>query len=198
MSKDISAFDPSQIDLEQRAGLPDALRELIRQYPRDGWEENPNYSGLIAFWLDKHLTFRRLTDHLTTDARAMLDGKDDPATYKRKLHRYGSMLIGDLHGHHQIEDAHYFPVMATLDDTTARGFDILDKDHQLMDGFLADLAQTANGVLQAEETPAKVTDATGAFLKSLGRFAPMLDRHLLDEEELVVPVLLKYAPPQFR
>jgi hypothetical protein len=32
----------------------------------------------------------------------------------------------------------------------------------------------------------------------LDAFKPMLNRHLIDEEELVVPVLLKYAPPQFR
>jgi len=32
----------------------------------------------------------------------------------------------------------------------------------------------------------------------LDAFRPMLNRHLVDEEELVVPVLLKYDPPQFR
>ena len=37
-------------------------------------------------------------------------------------------------------------------------------------------------------------DRLGAFHTSLTGFQGFLDRHLTDEEDLVVPVLLKYAP----
>lgn len=189
---------PPQTDLTLRSGLPEPLRALVRQFPRDAWKENANYSQLIAFWLDKHLMFRKLSDALQGDAGEMLDRRMDQQTYKGKLHRFASMLIGDLHGHHQIEDAHYFPVMSGLDATAARGFDILDRDHQQMDGFLADLTTTANVVLKAGNDAPGFADDVAGFKASLDRFQPLLDRHLLDEEELVVPVLLKYAPPQFR
>lgn len=184
--------------LEQRTGLPDALRTLIKAYPRHGWEENPNYSQLIAFWLDRHMMFRNLLDQLDTDAKAMLDKSLPQDRYKRSLSRYGGMLINELHGHHQIEDAHYFPAMAQLDQGIARGFDILDADHHSLDAILSDLTAGANAVLQHQGSDAGVIDATAAMKAKLDAFRPFLNRHLIDEEELVVPVLLKYAPAQFR
>ncbi|MEQ6249468.1 hemerythrin domain-containing protein [Sulfitobacter sp. HNIBRBA3233] len=187
--------EKSDFDLTKRSGLPDALRALLTEYPRAGWEENPNYSQLIAFWLDRHLMFRRLNTQLLGDAEAMLDKRDDPDTYRRKLHRFGGMLIGELHGHHQIEDAHYFPVMSRLDTGLARGFDILDRDHHQMDALLSALAESANAVLKAGDD---ITDPVAEFHRTISGFAPMLDRHLVDEEDLVVPVLLKYAPLEFR
>ncbi len=184
--------------LTQRDGLPDALRALVKAYPREEWAQNQNYSQLIAFWLDRHLMFRRLLDQLDGDARSALDRNEDPLAYKRKLSRFGGMLINELHGHHHIEDAQYFPVMAQLDLGAARGFDILDADHQSLDGILAGLADTANAVLRHDGPPAGFIDATAAMKDRLDAFRPLLNRHLIDEEELVVPVLLKYAPAQFR
>ena len=181
--------------LTERNGLPDALRALVEAYPREGWEAHPNYSQLIAFWLDRHLMFRRLMAELLSDAEEALDRQVDPTRYKARLSRFGGMLINQLHGHHQIEDAHYFPVMSGLDQGVARGFDILDADHHALDGILADLTEKANGVLMAE---ADRREKTAKLHKALVAFDPLLDRHLVDEEELVVPVLLKYDPEQFR
>lgn len=189
---------PDPLSLMQRDGLPDPLRALIKAFPRDSWEENPNYSRLIAFWLDRHMMFRRLLDQMEGDAQLAMDRVEPPETYKRKLSRFGGMLINELHGHHHIEDAQYFPVMAQLDRGAAQGFDILDRDHHSLDGILNDLAETANAVLRHEGDAAGFLDSTAAMKQRLDAFKPMLNRHLIDEEELVVPVLLKYAPPQFR
>tara|TARA_R110002020_G_scaffold173644_1_gene364555 strand:- start:746 stop:1342 length:597 start_codon:yes stop_codon:yes gene_type:complete len=198
MSTDDPSFPPSEIELALRAGLPEPLRALVKEFPRNGWEENRNFSQLIAFWLHKHMSFRKLTDALETDALEMLDKGGNPDTYRQRLHRYASMLIGELHGHHQIEDAHYFPVLTKLDNVAAKGFDILETDHVQMDGFLSELTETANAVLTTKGDDKGFTDQVAGFKSSLDRFHPMLDRHLLDEEEIVVPVLLKYAPPEFR
>ena len=199
MSVDMSDIPiPAMLSLTERDSLPDALRSLIKAYPRNGWEQNANYSQLIAFWLDRHLMFRRLLDQLDSDVKAALDGNEAQDGYKRKLSRFGGMLINQLHGHHQIEDAQYFPVMARLDTSVARGFDILDADHHSLDGILSDLANTANAVLQYQGKQSGFVDTAAAMKGRLDRFRPLLNRHLVDEEELVVPVLLKYDPPQFR
>ena len=186
------------LSLTERKGLPDALRTLVGVYPRHGWEENPAYSQLIRFWLDRHMMFRQLLDHLDKDTESALDGNQDPEIYKRKLNQLGGRLINELHGHHQIEDMHYFPTMALLDQRTAAGFEILDKDHQHLDGILSGLADAANGVLHLNGAMAGFLDAAATMKDRLNAFRPMLNRHLIDEEELVVPVLLKYDPPQFR
>lgn len=183
-----------ELALETRSGLPDALRVLVNDYPREAWEADPNFSGLIRFWLDRHLLFRRLVSTMVSETEQTLDAAMDERRYGAHLSRYGSMFVGELHGHHSIEDMHYFPVMKTLDKHVAEGFDILDRDHHAIDGHLAAFAEAANKALRqiAEGTPAK--DSIAVFLGDLKRVEGFLNRHLVDEEELVVPVLLKYAP----
>ena len=51
---------PDDLALGVRAGLPDALRVLLADYPREGWESHPHFTGLVRFWLDRHLMFRPL------------------------------------------------------------------------------------------------------------------------------------------
>jgi hemerythrin-like domain-containing protein len=97
------------------------------------------------------------------------------------------MLVQNLHGHHQIEDLHYFPVLTRREPRLARGFEILDRDHHALDALLAGFAEDANAVLQGRLEP-------GAFRERLLGFEAVLVRHLEDEEDLIVPVILKHGP----
>lgn len=175
------------IDLTRRDGLPKALYALRAEYPRDSWQENPHFDGLVAFWLDRHLMFRRLCQTLRDDAEASVDGALDPERMQSRLSRFGGMLLQQLHGHHQIEDAHYFPKLVAYEAALARGFEILDRDHHAMDALLDQFARSANGLLQGHVEP-------GAFLKQVNGFEALLLRHLEDEEDLIVPILLKHGP----
>lgn len=175
------------LTLDQRAGLPDALRVLLEQHPRDTWPDHDNFAGLVAFWLDRHLMFRRLMQALIGDAEQAIDRRIDARTHAANLSRYGSMLLQGLHGHHQIEDHHYFPVLSAREPVLQQGFDLLDSDHHAMDGLLNRFAEGANGVIQGKTEP-------GVFRADLLSFQSMLDRHLVDEEELIVPVILKHGP----
>jgi len=175
------------LDLAKRDRIPEALLELLGAFPRDRWEAHPNFAGLVQFWLERHLMFRKLGSLLREDAEAAVDGRIDPAQYKPRLARYGGMLVSQLHGHHQIEDHHYFPVLSGLEPTLLRGFGILDKDHHAMDGLLNRFTESANAVLQD-------TGESGDFHSELLSFQHMLNRHLEDEEDLIVPVILKHGP----
>lgn len=183
------------LDLNARAGLPDALRVLLADYPRELWEEDAGFSQLIRFWLDRHLMFRRLLDALQEATQKGIEATVEPQAYGRALSRYGSMFVGELHLHHSIEDAKFFPVMKTLDLRITRGFDILDRDHHTIDARLQGFAAQANSVLQGiERDEAAAMAQLGPLLSELGVLETFLNRHLTDEEELVVPVLLKYQP----
>lgn len=173
-------------ELDKRDRLPDALRILLQDYPREAWEAHPDFGGLVQFWLERHMMFRKLTEVLRTDAESAMDGKLDPRQQKARLSRYGGMLLQELHGHHQIEDHHYFPVLSGMDKRLVRGFDILDKDHHAMDGLLNRFAESANGVLQDRAE-------LGVFREEVLGFDALLSRHLEDEEDLIVPVILKYG-----
>jgi len=181
------------ITLETRLALPDALRVLVTAYPRDSWESHSEFHGLISFWLERHMMFRKLMANMQSDAQAAADRKIDPKTYANRLSRFGGMFVNELHGHHQIEDHHYFPVLSRTEPTIARGFEILDKDHHAIDGHLNTFVRGANAILSRLSDPIAFGSSIGRFNDDLTRLEGFLDRHLLDEEELVVPVILKHG-----
>ncbi len=177
-------------DLDLRTGLPDALRVLLEEFPRDSWDDHPGVEGLVRFWLDRHMMFRRMAERMTLDAARRKDGLLDRGAYAYDLSRLGSAFVGELNGHHNIEDAHYFPMLAAKDPRITSGFEILDKDHHALDGHLNAFVERANAVLQAGENDGS---EVGRFAEELDRLGKLLDRHLIDEEDLVVPVILKYG-----
>jgi hemerythrin-like domain-containing protein len=179
--------------LDHRAGLPPELRVLLDAYPRAEWEGHANFDGLVRFWLDRHGMFRAVLGRMRDGAEAVLDGKADPLRHRTETARYVNLLLGELHGHHQIEDHHYFPKLAHLDARLTRGFDLLDADHHDLDGHMKALARSANDYLQAAGDTERVR--AGDLREALVGFETFLDRHLTDEEDLIVPVILKHAPP---
>jgi iron-sulfur cluster repair protein YtfE (RIC family) len=180
------------LTLGRRTGLPDALRVLVEQYSREAWEAHPNFTALTRFWLDRHLGFRRMQGVLTVETRGFLDRDRDPQAYAGGLARLAGMLLNELHGHHAIEDHHYFPLLRDLDPRLTAGFDLLDADHQVLDGAIHALATSTNRVLGALFDGQPGDLAAAGLDTELAAFARLLDRHLLDEEELVVPVILDH------
>lgn len=180
----------TDLSLAGREGLPDALRVLLADYPKEAWEKHPEFGQLTRFWLDRHIMFRRLCSMMTDEAQAALDGGMDPERHAAHVSRLGGMLYGDLHGHHRIEDMHYFPQLVRLEPPLEHGFDLLEGDHGAMDGLLTRFAEDANAVIGRQGNQ---TDNVACFLENLRDFTGLLVRHLTDEEELVVPVILKHG-----
>lgn len=185
---------PDPTDLATRAALPDALRVLSESWPRAGWEAHPHFDGLVRFWLERHMMFRKLMGMLQDDARTMLDGNMEAQSFASRLTRFGGMFVTELHGHHQIEDQHYFPKLSAAEPAFAAGFQILNRDHHAIDAHLDRFVKGANAVLAKLDDKGVLHDRVGRFEADLATVEAMLNRHLLDEEELVVPVILKHGP----
>jgi iron-sulfur cluster repair protein YtfE (RIC family) len=100
--------------------------------------------------------------------------------------------VEHLHGHHHIKDDHYFPLLVAREKRLAQGFQILDADHQALDAHISAFVGEANGVLRAVAAGA-FRDEAGAFHAQLQRLSGFLERHLADEEDLIVPVILRYG-----
>jgi iron-sulfur cluster repair protein YtfE (RIC family) len=183
----------TDLSLTTRPGLPEALTVLLADYPRDGWTFHNNFDGLVAFWLDRHLNFRTLTARMMAEARAVLDGRLDPERHAASLSRMGNRFLTELHGHHQIEDQHFFPRLTRLERRLEHGFQMLETDHHAIDGLLHRFTTAANAVLTGWQGPTHAT-ATGAFLTDLQGIGTLLDRHLTDEEDLIVPTILHHGP----
>ncbi len=182
-----------ELGLVDRKGLPDALQVLLRDYPRADWTADPGFNELIAFWLDRHLMFRRLMDEMRKGTEGLLDRSIAPDRYATLLSRYGGMFVQQLHAHHTIEDQHYFPILSAKDPRISRGFEMLDKDHHDLDERLSVFVSGANKVLSARLDRTRLQDQAGLFHTTLAELERLLDRHLIDEEDLIVPVILKYG-----
>lgn len=187
---------PNPNALGLRKGLPDTLRVLVEQYPRDIWQAHKNFDGTTRFWMERHLMFRDVLGRLRTDTQGFLDTPDDPRGYVQRTARMAGFFLQQLHGHHQIEDAHYFPLLSGLEKRLTAGFELLDADHHALDAHLQALADGTNAALAPLQSGdlQKGRDAAGALEAQLGGFEHFLNRHLLDEEDLVIPVILHHAP----
>lgn len=185
------SVSPDDLPVASRTGLPAEWQIILADYPRATWENHPDFNGLAAFWLDRHLGFRQLCAQIGTDTEAMIDARLAPDAYARRLSRLGSRLLGELIGHHQIEDEAYFPKLARLEPRIARGFAMLDRDHHDLHALIDRFADGANRVLGAQSDAIR-RNAAGGFRADLAAFETILIRHLTDEEDLVLPVVLKH------
>ena len=177
--------------LETREGLPDDLRFLADQYPRGEWQAHSNIHGMAGFWLQRHDMFREMGVLLTGGIADYREGRKDArefaAFFAPRLNRF----LGNLDGHHNVEDHHYFPVFAKAEPRLKRGFDILDGDHHLIHDALERNAETANAFLRAlQEGEDRQRFAADAYADENGRLIAMLKRHLDDEEDLIIPLIL--------
>ena len=177
--------------LARRTGWPEELRVLLNRYPREKWNGHANLGDMARFWLSRHDMFRELSatiEQITAQFRA---GQLPPGEFARQFVPRLQFVLDQLNVHHQIEDLHYFPIFREADARLVRGFDVLENDHHHIHGDMAQTAETANALLQSLQGDADrlrhcgddYADASAALLKGL-------IRHLDDEEDLIVPLIL--------
>jgi hemerythrin-like domain-containing protein len=182
---------PDELLLERRDGLPEDLRFLAERYPREEWQDHSNIRGMAMLWLQRHDMFRELGGILTGAISGFREGKTSPREFAGFFAPRLNFFLGHLDGHHNIEDQVYFPAFARAESRLKRGFDILDSDHHLIHGALEQNAETANAFLQALDGDAdKQRFAADAYADANERLVAMLSRHLDDEEDLIIPLIL--------
>ncbi|MBN9888462.1 hemerythrin domain-containing protein [Salipiger abyssi] len=183
----------TQYDITLRDGLPTEMQTLLRDLPRDGWEAHPNFARATRNWMGAHLKFRALGDALQGDAEAFLDGALPQDRYAERLAHGGHALVQHLHGHHSWEDRQFFPELEAADPRFTRGLEMLETDHVALDGLLDDLTRQGNRVVQlATLAPDQMAEEARPMRDTLERLNGFLARHLNDEEDLVVPIVLHH------
>jgi hypothetical protein len=185
------AADVEALALARRSGWPDDLRVLVARYPREQWDAHANLGEMARFWLSRHAMFRELSaaiEQITAQFRAQVL---PPAEFARQFVPRLQFMLDQLNVHHQIEDLHYFPIFRAADARLVRGFDILEGDHHHIHADMARTAENANALLQALRADADTLRRCGdAYADSSGALIKGLIRHLDDEEDLIVPLIL--------
>ena len=178
-------------DLESRAGLSEDLRFLVAKYPREDWKGHANIHGMAGMWLQRHDMFRELGGLLSGAIGDYREGRTMAPEFARFFAPRLNFFLGQLDGHHNVEDQHYFPAFAKAETRLKRGFDILDGDHHHIHEALERNAGTANDFIRAlQESEDRQRFAADAYADENGRLVAMLTRHLADEEDLIIPLIL--------
>lgn len=182
---------PAELLVEARPGLPDDLRYLVERYPREDWQAHENVHGMANMWLQRHDMFRELGGILTGAIADYREGRTDARQFASFFAPRLNHFLGHLDGHHNVEDHQYFPTFARIEPRLNRGFEILDSDHHLIHDALERNAETANAFLRAlADTEDRQRFAADAYAGENERLVAMLSRHLDDEEDLIIPLIL--------
>jgi Hemerythrin HHE cation binding domain len=181
-------------DLDQRTGWPAELRALLAQYPRDTWTTAA--SPMAQFWLERHAEFRYHATALEEMAKEYRNDRKSIEEFTTWTAPRLQGFLGALHGHHQIEDFHYFPVFRATRRELASGFDVLASDHELLHQGIIEIVESFNTLLtlahdgnDADKDTRR--HARDHFLARSERMFTRLDRHLDDEEDLIIPIMLE-------
>lgn len=184
-------MDGLNLDLEHRAGLPDDLKVLLEKYPREVWHDHRNLGETARFWLDRHNMFRELGAILQNATGEFREGRLATNDFRGFVAPRLQFFLESLEGHHHIEDAHYFPLFRAAESRLARGFDVLENDHAVIHAEIDKVVDAANGLLRKMDSDADARRiATDLYAGSSERLLKSLLRHLDDEEDLIVPVIL--------
>jgi len=166
---------------------------LLERHPRATWSAQT--SPTVQFWLEVHDSFRRECVAL---AMAGDDGRGGRLT-ARELAAVSAprlrAMVGHLHGHHEIEDYHYFPTFREAEPRLAPGFDLLANDHALLHADIARALGALSELVAAADASAPgaaaAQHAADRYLRESDMLYRRLIRHLGDEEDLIIPLLLE-------
>ncbi len=179
------------LDISTRLGWPDDLQVLLKQYPREVWSTHPNLGYLARFWLDIHNGFRANAAILEGSAADFREGRVAPERFRAEFAPRLRTFLHHLEGHHQIEDFEFFPTFSVAEPRLVRGFEVLETDHASIHLEMDRLAAAGNAFVRADAASRNAMLFAGdAFVGASERLVHLLGRHLEDEEDLIVPIIL--------
>jgi hypothetical protein len=168
-------------------------RLLLERHPRADWRSGE--SAIALFWLEVHDELRREAVALTVAGDDCRAGRLTPAQLAAVAGPRLRALLAHLHGHHEIEDHHYFPTLREAEPRFGADFDRLSADHtHLARNISATLAALAELVAAAGSAPDESADAWHAavrYARASEELCRRLVRHLSDEEDLIIPLLIE-------
>ncbi|HUO66945.1 MAG TPA: hemerythrin domain-containing protein [Gammaproteobacteria bacterium] len=177
-------------DPEQALVWAREVRVRLERYPRNSWREDATHGA--RFWLEIHDGFRREAGGLIALADEHRSGRRTAAQLAVVSAPRLNGMIARLRDHHEIEEFEYFPAFRVLEPKLAPGFDVLANDHARLqrhvDETVAALAELLAAVANDSAGMPRVTDHYAA---RAGELCRALERHLDDEEDLIIPLLLE-------
>jgi iron-sulfur cluster repair protein YtfE (RIC family) len=178
-------------DLATRLGWPEHLRFLVDRYPREQWMQHANLGSMSRFWLERHNMFRELGSALNTATTNFQEGAATPQEFQNWFAPRLQFFLQQLHAHHHVEDAHYFPILRAAESRLVAGFETLEKDHEILHDGILKSVDSANDFLSGlTADPDKARSAADRYAQVNEDLLKKMLRHLADEEDLIIPLIL--------
>lgn len=195
-------FSPTKpIDIRQEP-LSDDMRVLLQDYPRKAWPDHPHFKDATRQWMGAHDMFRKLSATVARETEHYLDKTRSDVEFAKRLSLYGSRLLGNLHGHHAWEDYEFFPELSRADSRFDKGLEILENDHVILDEVLDRFTTKANDIISLVQNSwssvanggkeDKLRHMSGELHQISDSIEQLLKRHLADEEDLIVPIIIHH------
>ena len=175
------------VDIRQK--LPDVIQSQLLNIERDQWPSHPRYGGKAAFFIQYHGDLLATAATIDEQLQALLDSSLQ-AFSAAQLHAVLSAsryLLERAHHHHQIEDHVYFPQFKRIMPKLSHGIDLLDQDHKILNTALHELEIIVHTMIKIDII---ANPQLQDFSAKVIRLQKILQRHLYDEEELIIPIFL--------
>lgn len=187
---DVNAPPPATA-LDARVGLPADLTYLLARYPRERWRGHSNLGEMARFWLARHDMFRELGRMLDAATKDFREGELAAAEFSVFFAPRLQFFLEQLNDHHYVEDHHYFPLFRAAEAKLSTGIDLLEDDHAVLHAHITASVEAANAFLRALADGGDAqARAAEAYAVASGALIGGLTRHLTDEEDLIVPLIL--------
>lgn len=181
------------MSIDLRAPFDRDTAILLADYPRDEWESHGNFAKSTKGWLNAHAGFRAIGEYLQVNAEHWLDNNMSNDDFANEFGYYGNVLFQNLHGHHTWEDRNFFPEIFATEPKAERAIDLLEQDHETLDVVLDEIRKRGNRAIQlAVLDDTQMRDEVAPLRDAVEDLNALLARHLTDEEESIVPILLHY------
>jgi hemerythrin-like domain-containing protein len=178
--------DENPLALTTRAGWPQELQFILERYPRETWPGHVDVAGMAQFWLDIHASFRRAGETLRGATNEFREGLVTPERFRSWYAPRLQTFLG-----HLIEDHQMFPIFNAAEPRLMAGFETLEKDHTVIHAAMERMADAANAFLELDAASADaLRRVADTYADTADWLMKLLARHLDDEEDLVIPLIL--------
>jgi hypothetical protein len=184
--------------VEQRSCLSPVLRKSLFVLPRERWAQVPAFRGEPEFWTQIHQGLLSASATLAAWSQQALEERDMSrmGQIAPQIKSLGRQLVHHAHGHHHIEDDHFFPIFLRAFPQLQHPLELLDGDHKVLAEVLDALEKAVEGFTVAPPgSDRQMRDQwlTGAdaLLVQAKRLDALFIRHIGDEEEICIPAMLQ-------
>jgi iron-sulfur cluster repair protein YtfE (RIC family) len=119
---------------------------------------------------------------------AQIAGRGAPPSQARAIGRYTAALLAEIIAHHENEDEVLWPVIAA---TAGQAVDLapLTDDHRAIEAAVGRASQALASFRKQPRTHAELP-------ASVAGLRDMLDEHIADEEQQILPAMRRYLPAE--